>query len=317
MKLFKQLALLIGLAGFFILIDIFLFNVFTSRYVDRRSAEMKGQSIEVSKFVPFDEGSQLVHVSSDYKVEEDIPVLDGAAALLPIFSSVAEALYPRESILFDGSDYASGSSLRYTNTRGSYKALVDGDADIIFCAKPSEGQLSYAKDNGKEFVMVPIGYEAFVFIVGKDNPVSDLSAEEIRGIYTGKYTNWSQLGGEDAPIDAVQRNEGSGSQTSFLGFMGDEKPVKKLYGALFGKAIGFSFRYYVDGINKNPDVKMLSVEGVYPDAENISSGDYPLSSCFYAIYLKDNDNSNIESVIDFCLSEKGQEIIEKSGYIPL
>lgn len=84
-----------------------------------------------------------------------------------------------------------------------------------------------------------------------------------------------------------------------------------------GRAIGFSFRYYVSGIVDNGGVKMLSVNGVYPDKENISSGKYPITVDFYAVYRKDNSNPNIDSMIEWILSDEGQQIVEKSGYIPI
>jgi len=313
----KQLAVLIGLLSGFVLFDLALYNIFTSRYVDSRSEEMKGRSIEVSQYLPFTEDSGIVHIDTDVMLSGDLPVLDGAAALYPIFSSVADAVYPVDSVSFDGNDFTEDSALQFHNTRGAYKAVVDGDADIVFCAGPSQEQLAYAEEKGVELVMVPIGYEAFVFIVGKDNPVDDLTVEQVKGIYSGQYTRWSEVGGDDSFIDAVQRNKGSGSQTTMLSFMGGTPIRRNIPGILFGRAIGFSFRYYVDGINGNDEVKMLALNGVYPDKENIASGAYLLSSSFYAVYAADNDNPNISALLDFILSDEGQRIVEGSGYVPL
>ena len=62
---------------------------------------------------------------------------------------------------------------------------------------------------------------------------------------------------------------------------------------------------------------MLSVDGVYPDRENIANGNYPIVSNFYAVYDKNNDNPNIQPLIEWLLSEEGQRIIDETGYIPL
>ena len=82
-----------------------------------------------------------------------------------------------------------------------------------------------------------------------------------------------------------------------------------------GGSIGFSFRYYMDGIVDNSGVKMLKLNGVYPSAENIQNSTYPVIAKFYAIYRADNENENIHKLIDWLLSDEGQQIIEKTGYV--
>lgn len=317
MKLKNQIFVILGLILAFVLFDLSIFNVVTKRYIDPRGDEMKSRSIEVSEYLPFTEDSGIVHVDSSVKLSGDLPVIDGAAALYPMFSAFVDATYPKESVSFDGTDFTEDSALQFHNTRGAYQAVVDGDADIIFCAKPSEEQLAYAEEKGVELKMVPIGYEAFVFIVGKDNPVDDLTIEQVQGLYTGKYKNWSEVGGDNRLVDAVQRNTGSGSQTAMLSFMNGQEMKKSVMGALIGRAIGFSFRYYVEGLSVNPDVKMLSLNGVYPSEENIANGTYPIASNFYAVYDASNENENISLLLDFILSEEGQRIVKESGYTPM
>ena len=65
------------------------------------------------------------------------------------------------------------------------------------------------------------------------------------------------------------------------------------------------------------NVKMLSLNGVYPSAENIKNGTYPVIAQFYAIYRADNTNENIPVLIDWILSEEGQRIIEETGYVSI
>ena len=317
MKLKNQIFVILGLILAFVLFDLSIFNVVTKRYIDPRGDEMKSRSIEVSEYLPFTEDSGIVHVDSSVKLSGDLPVIDGAAALYPMFSAFVDATYPKESVSFDGTDFTEDSALQFHNTRGAYQAVVDGDVDIIFCAKPSEEQLAYAEEKGVELKMVPIGYEAFVFIVGKDNPVDNLTIEQVQGLYTGKYKNWSEVGGDNRLVDAVQRNTGSGSQTAMLSFMNGQEMKKSIMGALIGRAIGFSFRYYVEGLSVNPDVKMLSLNGVYPSEENIANGTYPIASNFYAVYDASNENENIALLLDFILSEEGQRIVKESGYTPM
>ena len=165
-------------------------------------------------------------------------------------------------------------------------------------------------------VYVPIGYEAFVFFVNENNPVDNLTKEQIKDIYSGEITNWADVGGADRIINPLDRPEGSGSQTVMLKFMGGREIEKNALG-IFGGAIGFSFRFYVDGIVANDGIKLLSVNGIAPTEENIRNGSYPLIYQFYAVYRKDNDNENVKRLVDFILSEDGQKIIDENGYTPI
>lgn len=312
-KKYRQF-MVIGIIIFlFVLFDIGIYAVFTRRCVSDYSEGMQAKSVELDKYLPFEEDSQIVKIRSELQLSGDLPVLDGAAALYPVFSAFVNAVYPEGSSIFDGENFSPDSVLQMNNTRGAYQAVVDGTSDVIVCAAPSEEQLAYAEEKGVELEMVPIGSEAFVFVVNAKNPVGDLSVEQVKGIYTGKYTNWSQLGGENKRIGALQRNEGSGSQTAMLRFMEGEE-IKTDYDSFLGSAIGYSFRFYVEGVVADGGVKLLSLNGVYPDKENIQKGTYPVVDHFYAIYRKDNENQNIPLLIDWMCSEEGQRIIEETGY---
>lgn len=316
MKTFRQILTILLIILIFAGFDFSVYNLFTKRYINNTSEQMQAKSIELEKYLPFEENSEVIKVDTDFKLTENLPVIDGAAALYPVFSGFVNAVYPEDSVIFDGENFMPESSLQYTNTLRAYESVVDGRADIIFCAEPSEAQLKYAQEQGVELEFLPIGKEAFVFIVNNENPVNNLSIEQIRGMYSGKYTNWSQVGGDHTIIDPVQRIEGSGSQSVMVSFI-NSTPMKKNPFGFMGRAIGFSFRYYVSGIIDNGGVKMLSVNGVYPNKENISSGQYPITVDFYAVYRKDNTNPNVNLMLDWILSHDGQEIVEKSGYIPI
>ena len=316
MKLFKQILSMLLVLLVFASFNLSLYLMYTSRCANNFSDAKGMKVIEPEKYLPFDEDSLIVKADSTFKLTEDLPVLDGAAALLPVYSAIANAVYPADSCFFDGESYTSESAVQFTNTVRAYKGVVDGTCDLILCAAPSKEQLKYAEDKGVELVFVPVGYEAFVFIVNENNPVNDLTSEQIRGIYSGEYVSWSQLGGANRFINPLDRIEGSGSQTVMLNFMGD-KQIKKSPLAFMGATIGFSFRYYVEGIVGNADVKMISVDGVYPDKENIRNGSYPLVYNFYAVYRADNENENVKALVDWILSEEGQYIIDQSGYVAL
>jgi phosphate transport system substrate-binding protein len=305
----------------FILFDAFIYLHFTRRLVNPFGKEMQEKSIVLEDFLPFDENSKIVKLraSDEYLFSEgdSMPVLDGATALYPVYSAFFNAMYPEGTCSFDGKDFREESLLQKRNTGGAFKAIVNKTADIIFCASPSQNQLEYAEQNGVELVLVPIGFEAFVFIVNESNPVQSLTVEQIRDIYSGKIKNWFEVGGDKSLISAITRPEGSGSQTAMISFMNglEIKPSNSIYS---GRTLGYSFRYYVDGIVASKNIKLLSLNGVYPSKENIRNHSYPVVSNFYAIYRKaDSERQDIQKVISFALSEHGQQIVEESSYISL
>lgn len=312
----KQKLFIVGIALAFLLFDLGIYFTFTVRYKNSEGETSQRESIAPEKYLPFDENSLIAHIDTDFSIKGELPVLDGAAALLPVYTAVADAIYPEDCCVFDGEKFAPESAVQYRNTLRAYTAVADGTADIIFVAAPSEAQLQYAEEKGADLVFEPIGKEAFVFIVNDKNPVDGLTAEQIRDIYSGKITSWSELGGGHYPINALQRLEGSGSQSALVKFMRDI-PLKENTSNVFGKSLGFSFRYFVTGLSGKHGIKILAVDGVYPDRENISSGSYPVTMDFYAVYRKDNDNENVPKVIQWILSEEGQRLIEESGYSSL
>lgn len=321
----KQILAIVLIVAVFALFNLSMYMLLTSRLSNNFSGANQAKMIDVGKYLPHQPESELARIESTLKLEGDLPVLDGAAALVPVYASIIDNVYPKGSVTFEGGEFsddnfygenfAPDSKMQYKNTVRGYQAIVDGTTDILFCAAPSDEQKQYAQEKGAELVYVPIGLEGFVFFVNENNPIDNLTADEIRGIYAGEYTNWSQLGGANRVINPVSRLKGSGSQSAMDSFMGDAKIAPKSPLAITGASIGFSFRYYMDGIVGNKSVKMLSLNGVYPSAENIQNGSYPIIAKFYAIYRADNDNENVQKLIDWILSYEGQEIIEKTGYV--
>lgn len=270
---------------------------------------------------------------------EKMPVLDGAEAAYPVYSAIANACYENIGEIQSAAKESGNEPpmpIRFTNTVKAYESLISGETDIFFGAMPSEAQKKLAEDNGKSLVMTPIGKEAFVFFVSSENPVDSLTSEQIRGIYSGKIRSWKKLGGDNVPILAFQRPKNSGSQTMMEHFMGDvalKEPLKvefemSMVGVITAVAeyqnklssIGYSFRYYASGMaadGEESGIKFLSLDGVYPDPDTIRSGEYPMTTSLYAIYLEDNDNENVPRLAEFMQGRQGQELIEKTGYIPL
>ena len=285
-------------------------------------------NIDVLEYLPFAKETKIYKLNREasLKLTDNLPVLDGAAAVIPVYSSFINAVYP-SSVRYGTEPFV------YNNTVVGYEKLAQKETDIFFGAYPSKEQIEYAKSLGTEFEFTEIGKEAFVFFVNKKNKVDSLTTEQIKAIYSGKITNWKDVGGNNKEIIAFQRNEGSGSQSMLKRFMGNtqimEPPTNEVHDLMSGiinqvanyknysNAIGFSFRYYLNTIIANPGVKMISVDGVEPTPQNISNGSYPIVTSLYAVTYKDNPNENVQKLIDWILSEEGQEIIEQTGYSPV
>lgn len=282
-------------------------------------------SIYPHEYLPFKEDSKIVKLdNASLSLEDDLPIIDGATAALPVYSAFVHAVYPETTTLYDG-------VFEYNNTLGGYKLLAEKKTDIFIGAYPSKDQREYAAENGTTFEYTQIGYEAFVFFVHKDSPINSLTTEQIRAIYSGEITNWSELGGKNEKIVAFQRNEGSGSQSMMLRFMGDtplmEPDTQEVIDGMGGiitevadyknksNSIGFSFRYYVETIIGNPDIKIIAVDGVYPSVESIKNGKYPIIAPVYAVTYEGNPNKNVDKLIEWILSDEGQHIIEETGYV--
>lgn len=325
MKRSRQVIMIVLIAALFAAFNLSMYQLLTRRLSNNFSGATQAQMIDVKSYLPHEEASDLPRIESSVKLSDNLPILDGAAALVPVYAAVIDNVYPKGCVLYEGGEFsddnyygenfAEDSAMQYKNTVRGYQAIVDGTTDIFFSAGPSEEQKQYAKEKGVELVYVPIGLEGFVFFVNENNPVDNLTVEQIRKIYACEYTNWSQVGGSNRIINPVTRLKGSGSQTTFEKFMGEYKiGIKSLF-AITGASIGFSFRYYMDGIVENDAVKMLSLNGVYPTAENIQNHSYPVVAQFYAVYRADNENENIPILIDWLLSEEGQTLIDETGYV--
>ena len=323
------------------------------RYAGHGFKYMHGfSSTDFTDYMVYSENSRLVTLDHQPDLfienEEDMPILDGAEACYPLYAAFAKACYKdidiieKEWLKSGENQYLNGKIVTFTNTLRAFDRLIYwgndtekyGDAvDMIFGARPSADQLEEAKYLGVEVDITPIGREAFVFFVEKDNPVDNLTSEQLRAIYHGDIANWKEVGGKNQAIRAFQRPKNSGSQTMMEYFMGDttmkEPETYEIVDAMTGVieevaqyaneagAIGYSFRYFLEGLNQEKNVKILSVDGIYPTMENIESGAYPQTGYVCLITRKDEKNPYVQKMKEFILSEDGQYIIRQTGYAGL
>jgi phosphate transport system substrate-binding protein len=302
---------------------------------------------------------------SSLRLNNNLPRIDGATAMYPLYSSFVHAVYPErqpvpvwnDSIsrsLYNWEYYPNLDLLRNSywenswpnpkefnsivqcnTTSQAYQRLINGETDIIFCYKPSDAEIKDAAAKGKRFNLTPVCKDAFVFIVNEKNRANNITQKQIRDIYSGRLTNWKPVSGVDEPVLAYQRRENSGSQTIFQSIMkGDTimRPVlegESVSGGMFTTirmvasqfynyncAIGYTFLFYMNQMAGGTGVKALSVDGIAPNKKNIQSGAYPFIQTVYAV-TTGNESENAQKFIAWILSPQGQELAEKTGYIPL
>jgi phosphate transport system substrate-binding protein len=177
--------------------------------------------------------------------------------------------------------------------------------------------------------------DAFVFYVHADNPVDNLTTEQIRGIYSGAITDWTEVGApESRKIVAYQRRY----SIQFGQLMGGTplmEPPKTPYWEGFARigyepadyrnskgAIGYSNRFYATELLRKKQIKLLSLDGVAPTDENIRSGAYPFGKTMYMVTGRNPGSDdprcgNVRKFMDYILSPEGQKLVEDTGYVPL
>ncbi|MGE6514616.1 PstS family phosphate ABC transporter substrate-binding protein [Lysinibacillus sphaericus] len=282
--------------------------------------------IDVFAYEPFVSQNKVVKSQGSLQLEEPVPRIDGATAMYPLYAAFVEATYPKKSY----PPYE--SEVMVNRTPVAYHHLIEGDVDLIFAAAPSESQQKRAEMRGLTLDMVPIGREAFVFFVHHKNNVDNLTLEQVKRIYAGEIPNWREVGGDNIAIRAFQRPADSGSQTTLEKIMEDtpimEAPTEDVASGMgdiihevskyrnYKNAIGYTFRYYSTNMVGNKEIKLLSIDGVAPTKENIRNGTYPLTSEFYAVTVG-TDNPNVTRFVDWIVSEEGQTLVDKVGYVPV
>lgn len=169
-----------------------------------------------------------------------------------------------------------------------------------------------------------IALDGIAVIVNTANSVEDLSTEQILKIYTGEITNWKDLGGDDAEIQVVGREAGSGTRDGFESVVGIEDNAKhdqeltstgavQTAVASTPGAIG-----YVSLANVDDTVKALKVGGVSPAIETVQDGSYTLQRPFVMVTKTGTDlRPEVKAFLDFALGDEGQSIVSQIGLVPL
>ena len=263
------------------------------------------------------------------------PFIDGSTANHPLLAAIYERLcgVDRETaetmVTFNINSTGSIWEQMLSSKTLPYNYLP---ALYVVYEPPEDIKASYA-DDFSGYEIDPLGRDGLVFMVNKENPVESLTVEQLHDIYTGKITNWKEVGGNDEEIMPFQRNEDSGSQTLFMKLlMKQDQPMEPQRNLLVGgmgdlidnvaaydgsgSAIGFSVYYYANLMHANPSLKLIAVNGIEPSNESIESAEYPLTNDFYVtIRTAEPEDSPVRALRDWLLTDEGKELLEKENYV--
>ena len=282
------------------------------------------------------------------------PAIDGSTVLLPLAAEFAWQFLDlsddntKEFFQFSTThnaylrligtlpDNNTNSRLIYYSTQNkrAHHHYYEKQPDIILATSPSVGELSIAANRGIALTIEPICYDSFVFITHKDNPVDNLTVGQIIEIYSGLIRNWNEVGGANEEIIAFQRRSGSGSQTAMeemvmtgvkmmsapTGWYVEAMGQLVEFVAEFQNApnsIGYTFKYYVDRLYINQNIKILKVNGIEPNDNNVRNNTYPFVAPYNGV-IRSSDADNVGGkFLNWLLTEEGQRVIANSGYVPL
>lgn len=244
--------------------------------------------------------------------------IEGSTTVGPIGDAFAE--------VFKGMYNDLEITVKKTGSGDGAAALVDNRCDIAMMSRfMKDKEFEKAIVNGVQPVAHVVAMDGVCVVVHPSNPVKALSADKIRAIYKGEITNWKEVGGADMPIVVISRDTSSGTYETFHGLlMKKEKMagsveyvnsnpqaharVSKTEGAVGYVGLGF-----LD--NK---VSPMSVDGIMPSKKTIASGEYPISRpLFFFTNGYPKLGSMTHKFCAFYLSEKGQDIVEAKGFVPL
>ncbi|HUU21063.1 MAG TPA: phosphate ABC transporter substrate-binding protein [Phycisphaerae bacterium] len=213
------------------------------------------------------------------------------------------------------------------------QACAEGIADIGTCSR------GLKEDEARRFRGITIALDGLAVVVHRSNPVSGLSGAQIRDIFSGAISNWSEVGGNDQPIRLITREEGSGTREAFVKLVmqakgpaggvsappanGQKEPARISRRALTQEsngavkelvrhdpaAIGYMSLGLVGG-----DLNILTVDGVHPSTGAVAAGRYPLVRPFLFV-VKGQPGAEAQAFIDFVLSPSGQQVLEKEGLV--
>jgi phosphate transport system substrate-binding protein len=216
-------------------------------------------------------------------------------------------------------------------------ALINNTVDIANASRAmKEDEIQQAESNGIKPVEHVVAIDALAIIVNLENPVDNLTIEQLADIYTGRITNWQEVGGNDAPIILLSRETNSGTHVYFLEEVvreGDAEntdifaPQTLLMPSSVGitsevrrnpNAIGYDGLGYVDAEHEKVIAVAADSESnfIMPTVQSASDGTYPLARDLY-MYTAGEASGAVADYLGWILSSAGQDIVASLGFVPL
>lgn len=238
--------------------------------------------------------------------------VSGSTSIGPLMEIVAED--------FEGKNEGVSIEIQQLGSSAGIKNAIDGTSQIGMASRDLKEE-----EKSAGLTETEIAIDAISIITNKNNEVKDITVEQIKSIYTGKITNWKEVGGKDAPIVVVSREDGSGTKGAFeeiVGFEAAELTKDAQIGDGSGNiksivegnenAIGYISSAYVDEA-----VTQLTVEGEELTIDNVKTKKYPIARPFILVHKEDTITEKGKQLIDFILSDEGQAIVEEDGLISI
>ncbi|MBE6053207.1 MAG: phosphate ABC transporter substrate-binding protein [Clostridium sartagoforme] len=237
--------------------------------------------------------------------------VSGSTSVGPLMEKLAESYEGNNNVSIEINQVGSSAGI---------KDAINGVSEIGMSSR----ELKSEEKN--QVSATTIAYDGIAIITNKSNPIKNITIDQIKGIYTGKITNWKEIeGGKDAPIVVVSREEGSGTRDAFqeiVGYKSEELIANAMISNATGavketvagneNSIGFvSFEYLDDKVN------VVNVENVEPKAELVQSGKYKISRPFIVVNKEGSLSEDGQKFIDFILSDEGQTIVKDNKAIPV
>lgn len=209
-------------------------------------------------------------------------------------------------------------------------AIINKTVGIAMSSRDiKESEMEDAKKQGIDLQEVTIAYDAISIVVNNNNGVENLTLKQLKDIYTGVTTNWKELGGVDKKIVVLSRDSSSGTHVYFkehvlregnskgteefattVLFLPSNESIKQQVKDVDG-AIGYLGLGYVDD-----SVKLIQIEGVLANSENVKNKTYPIARPVYW-YVDKNMSEGIKALVDYMLSDKGQKVVVDEGFVPV
>ena len=235
-------------------------------------------------------------------------------------STSVGTLIEKEAEKFKQENTGTNVEINQIGSSSGIKDVINGTVEIGMSSRDMKEE-----EISEDLVEVEVAFDGVAVITSKNNKVGSLKLSQVKDIYTGKITNWKDVGGEDSKIVVVSREDGSGTRDEFqeiVGYTSEELYKEAIIGygsdnikttvAGNNHAIGFiSFEYVDDSVNT------VKIDDIAPIAENVKNGEYKLSRPFLLVYKEENLKENGNKLIDFILSKEGQKIVEESGLIKI